>query len=229
MRKGCWFFMVLVVEGYILLTSSFREEPSKFHTQRELSALGGPRTPIDTGQYFLGSIQCKGCHGSDPLHHANVDSAGHDVNLYDSWQSTMMAMSAKDPLWRAKVSHEILVDSIHANEIQTQCTACHAPMGHFTAIFHGATTYTFADLLGDTLGLNGVACGGCHEIGSDSLGLAFSGNVNYDTSKVEFGPFTDPVEGPMQLYVGLTPTYTEHTSRSQFALHAIRLSTKPLT
>jgi hypothetical protein len=212
-----WGFLLLFfASAYLMLTSSYRIKPGSFHTVQELRALHNREAPIQAGQYFLGSSNCQGCHGPDPMHIANIDTAGHDVDVYNGWQSTMMAMSARDPMWRAKVSHEILVDSAHALTIQMQCTSCHAPMGHFTAVFKGATQYTLTDLMGDTLGLNGVACGGCHEIGSDSAGLAFSGGVNYDTSKVEYGPFVNPVTGPMQLYVGLTPTYTTHTERSQF-------------
>jgi len=172
-------------------------------------------TPIQPGQYFLGSTNCKGCHGFDTLHYANVDANGTDINLYDDWESSMMANAAKDPLWRAKVSHEILSNPNDSLTLQTTCTSCHSPMGHYTAIYHGATSYTISDLNQDTLGLNGVACGGCHEIGTEGLGSLFTGNIPYDTTKKEFGPFTDPLTGPMQLYVGLTPTYSEHMGQSR--------------
>ncbi|HUM45669.1 MAG TPA: hypothetical protein PLD84_02000, partial [Chitinophagales bacterium] len=91
----------------------------------------------------------------------------------------------------------------------------HAPLGHFTAFFHGETSYTIEDLLNDTLGLDGVSCGGCHEIGIENLGTAFSGNIPYDTTKKEFGPFQNPLIGPMLLYEGLTPTFSTHMSKSQ--------------
>ena len=112
------------------------------------------------------------------------------------------------------MSHEILVDAGHASERQTKCTSCHAPLGHFTAIYHGAGSYTIDELMNDTLGLDGVSCGGCHEIGTENFGTIFSGEVPYDTSKKEFGPFMDPLAGPMQLYEGLTPTFSQHMSES---------------
>ncbi|MFI5135890.1 MAG: hypothetical protein ACHQD9_08565, partial [Chitinophagales bacterium] len=171
--------------------------------------------PIQPGQFFLGSINCKGCHGFDTLHYANVDANGTDINLYDDWESSMMANAAKDPLWRAKVSHEILSNPADSLALQTTCTSCHAPMGHYTAIYHGATSYTISDLNQDTLGLNGVACGSCHEIGTEGLGGLFTGNIPYDTTKKEFGPFMNPLMGPMELYVGLTPTYSEHMGQSR--------------
>ena len=211
---------LLIATGVVTLLSIFsavQNTAKPFHSRMELAAFEdeGIRSPIDSGQYFLVSARCKGCHGYDTLQLANVDSNGVDINLYDDWQTTMMANSAKDPLWRAKVSHEILVNPGHADELQTKCTACHAPLGHFTAMFHGAETYTIDDLLNDTLGLDGVSCGGCHEIGIQNLGTSFSGAIPYDTSKKEFGPFQNPLTGPMQLYEGLTPTFSTHISTSQ--------------
>ena len=55
-----------------------------------------------------------------------------DVNLYDDWETSMMALSAVDPFWKAKVSHEILVNPANSLELQTLCTKCHAPLGHYT-------------------------------------------------------------------------------------------------
>jgi hypothetical protein len=208
--------LLFAAVSVFLFTASYRPAVTPFHTKDELKTFQGERARIDSGEYFLGSIRCKGCHGFDTLHHSNIDADSNDINLYDDWESTMMALSSKDPLWRAKVSHEIMVNPGHSVALQTKCTSCHAPMGHFSAVFKGAQSYTLSDMLQDTLGLNGVACGGCHEIASDSLiGLEFSGNIHYDTSKVEYGPFEDPLVGPMQLYVGLIPTHSLHMGRSQ--------------
>lgn len=208
----------IAISTVLLLTfASWQQNDAKpFHTRMEREFFETHlRNPIDSDQYFLGSIRCKGCHGFDTLHVANIDGNGVDINLYDDWQSSMMANASKDPLWRAKVSHEILVNPSHALELQTKCTSCHAPMGHFTAVFHGANNYTLTDLADDTLGLDGVSCGSCHEIGTENLGLTFSGNIPYDTSRKEFGPFVSPLVGPMQLYVGLIPTYSEHMNQSK--------------
>ncbi|MBK6482583.1 MAG: T9SS type A sorting domain-containing protein [Chitinophagaceae bacterium] len=206
--------------GAVLLLSFLsiqQNDAQPFHTTLERSYFeeSGILSPIDSGQYFLGSIRCKGCHGYDTLQMANVDANGVDINLYDDWQTTMMANSARDPLWRAKVSHEILVNPGHAAALQTKCTSCHAPMGHFTAVYHGETNYTIEDLVNDTLGLDGVSCGGCHEIGLAAGGTPFSGNIPYDTSKKQFGPFLNPLAGPMQLYEGFTPTFSTHISKSE--------------
>lgn len=228
-KRNIGLFIAFITIAAFVLTASDSPPTQPFHTDAELDAFKHSRAPIDSGEYFLGSNNCQGCHGYDTLQIANIDANGTDINLYDDWQSSMMAFSAKDPFWRAKVSHEILVNPGHSNELQTKCTSCHAPMGHFTAMFKGHSTYTLADLVNDTLGLNGVACVGCHSIAKDSIGSAgveYSGNIHYDTSNVEYGPYENPLIGPMELYVGLIPTYSLHMSRSAVCAACHTLITK---
>jgi len=50
------------------------------------------------------------CHGLDPTGSASVYALGNDINVVDDWRTSMMANSAKDPYWRAKVSHEITIN-----------------------------------------------------------------------------------------------------------------------
>lgn len=170
--------------------------------------------PIDSGEYFLASSSCKGCHGYDPAGVASVDLQGNDVNLVDDWQATMMALSAYDPVWRAKVRQEILTNPGHAVELQTFCASCHAPMGRYNAKFKGIHTYTLDDLYQDTLGLGGIGCLACHAIKDEGLGALFSGNIPYDSTHKAYGPFAGPVLGPMQLYEGFNPVYGPHMSES---------------
>lgn len=196
--------------------SNYSTNPISFHTEREKDELKNVlRSPIDSGEYFLHSSRCEGCHGYDSTNYANIDANGVSVNVVDDWQATMMANSARDPLWRAKVSHEILVNPGHSVELQTKCTSCHAPMGNYTAHFKGIHTYTIDDLDNDSLGLDGVSCVGCHAIGANGLGSMFSGQIPYDSTHKEYGPFQNPVYGPMNLYVGMTPTYSTHVSESK--------------
>ena len=206
-----------VLAGAIMLLSNFTTRldiTQPFHSPEELEVLKlQMQNPIGPGEYFLPSSSCQGCHGYDTLMQANIDENGNDVNLFDRWSSTMMAFSAKDPFWRAKVSHEILVNPAHATGLQTKCTSCHAPMGHYTAFYGGDTTYTIADLVTDSLGLDGVSCAGCHTIGPDA-GSTFSGITAYDTTRNIYGPFPGPFFGPMQLYEGYTPVYSPHMDNS---------------
>lgn len=207
-------FFVLV----ILLRTSFPGETSKaFHSPEEISFFKSyMQTPLDSGEYFSLPQNCRGCHGYDSLGAANVDVNGMDINLYDDWETSMMGLAAVDPLWRAKVSHEILVNPAHANDLQNLCTSCHAPLGHYTAFYKGQPHYTLADLAIDSLGQSGVSCHSCHGIkDSSTLGVLFTGQIPYDTNRVVYGPFPGPFVGPMQLYVSLLPAYGPHMSESK--------------
>ena len=208
----------LLIGSFVVLSSyttlSKEKEKGNYHTDQQ-ARLFRTMAPMAPGEFFLGSIACKGCHGKDILQGtANQDAEGNDVNLYDDWQATMMALSAKDPLWRAKVSHEISANPSHQSVLENKCTSCHAPMGHYSALYKGTGPYSIAALDNDTLGLDGVSCMSCH-IQGPNAGTYFSGNIQYDTTRQMYGPFTDPFTGPMQLYVGLTPTYGEHMSTSK--------------
>ncbi len=193
------------------------ENPVHKYSVAELEKLHNQvmATPLAPGEFFLEPSECKGCHGFDSLAQANVDPNGNDVNLYDDWETSMMGLAGIDPLWRAKVSHEILVNPSHSSELQHLCTSCHAPMGHYTAFFKNNPPYSLANLDTDALGKAGVACMGCHSIGNNLLGSVFTGNIPYDTNRFIYGPFVNPMTGPMQLYVGLTPVFGGHMSESK--------------
>lgn len=213
---------ISVLAGFILLVillrSPFVANTQKaFHSPEEISFFQSHfRPPLDSGEYFSLPQNCKGCHGFDTLGLANVDATGMDVNLYDDWETSMMGLSGIDPLWKAKVSHEILVNPGHADELQSLCTSCHAPLGHYTAFYKGQPHYTLADLSTDSLGQSGVSCHSCHGIkDSVDLGTLFTGQIPYDTNRMIYGPFPNPLTGPMQLYVGLTPNLGPHLSESK--------------
>lgn len=212
--------VLVFISAAIIAISAIPFAPQKvlaYHSADELDFFKTHMTPIAPGEYFLTPENCKGCHGFDTLGIANVDGNGQDVNLYDDWETSMMGLSAVDPFWRAKVSHEILTNPAHSTELQNLCITCHAPAGHYSAMFKGQQHYVMADLLGDSLGLSGVSCTACHAIGdSSSLGQLFTGQIPYDTNKVLYGPFTSPVAGPMQLYVGMTPVHSDHVSEGRF-------------
>ncbi|MES2590572.1 MAG: T9SS type A sorting domain-containing protein [Bacteroidota bacterium] len=211
------FILISFVVAFNLLNSaSSKESAHKFHSPEEIKVLSEAllHSPIGAGEYFLPSSSCRGCHGYDSAHNANITEDGSDVNLVDRWESSMMALSAKDPLWRAKVSHEILVNPSHSNELQNKCTSCHAPLGHYTSKYHGNANFGMQELIADTLALDGVSCGACHAI-SPNVGFTFSGDIPYDTNHKEYGPFTNPFTAPMQLYEGLTPVYSTHTDKAK--------------
>lgn len=218
--QGKKFFLLLFFISFIatmsVLSPGFHKVNASFHTPEELDAYRhGLRAPIKEGEYFLPSFRCAGCHGYDSMQLANINEEGFDVNLVDRWQSSMMALSAIDPFWRAKVSHEIAVNPAHASALQDKCTSCHAPMGRYTKFYHNEGAYTLAEIDSDSLGRDGVSCSGCHSI-STSVGLTFSGEIPFDTfPHVAYGPFPGPYQGPMQLYEGFTPLYSPHMDESR--------------
>ena len=201
-----------------------------FHSPEELArfkSLQMMAPPVDTNIIFPTASTCSGCHGYDSLGYAMVDYFGNDVNIHDDWQPTMMANAAKDPFWRAKVSHEVLTIPGHKADIETKCTTCHAPMGHYTAMFRDSTHYTMEDLLVDTIGLDGVSCSACHMISEENLGDTNSGVLHFDTSRVMFGPYQMPFYAPMAEFVGFEPVYSPHINDAGICAGCHTLITEP--
>lgn len=221
MSKRVPLLIIAVFVTAMAMLSSSEKEKQPFHTKQELEKFTLFKNyhslpPIDSAEYFLTPYNCRGCHGFDTLGQANIDANGMDINLYDDWETSMMGLAGIDPLWRAKVSHEISVNPGHSSELQDLCTSCHAPMGHYTSKYKGHPYYSLDSLITDSLGLAGVGCMSCHSIGNvPTLGQLFTGQITYDTNDVAYGPFILPMQGPMQLYVGLTPIYSDHISESK--------------
>ncbi len=208
-----------------------------YHTIEELQKMlgnTGAETPLPLGtdeNFFRGAGLCEGCHGLDPNGIASLDAEGNDINPTDQWRATMMANSAKDPFWRAKVSHEVSVNPEHQTELEDKCTSCHAPMGHYGARFdHGATHYSMSELLTDSLGLDGVSCNACHAQSDLHIGNIFSGNMNFspDTIYGPYGDEDDPVlfSQPMTQFVGFEPVYGEHSEKSEMCASCHTLITE---
>ena len=212
------------------LMSIEKPEPTQtanfHHTAAELKAMlagDGVVTPLPNGtdeNFFRGSGLCEGCHGFDPNGIASLDGEGNDINPTDQWRATIMANSAKDPFWRAKVSHETSVNPEHAVELEDKCTSCHAPMGHYGARFdEGASHYSMAELVIDSLALDGVSCNACHAQSDLDIGNLFSGEMNFspDTIYGPYGAEGDPAifSQPMYQFVGFQPEYGAHVAESE--------------
>ena len=216
----------------VLAILPYKKEQKPFHPPEELEFLklhwqdlfkpnSTPRSPhsgmlpIDSNILFPTAKTCGGCHGHDPLGFAMITSSGEDVNVYDDWRSTMMANAARDPFWRAKVTHEILINPAHSLQLQDKCTSCHAPAGHYQAkLKRQQQYYTLAEMYADTLGLDGVTCQICHAQSPAMLGDLHSGALNFDTNyiRIAYGPYDVPFAPPMHDFVGITPIYGEHIS-----------------
>ncbi len=174
--------------------------------------------PTGSTTIFIGSGGCAVCHTQGgPNTSALQDISGNDVSISTYWRSTMMANSSKDPLWQAKVQAEILAHPHLQAVIEDKCTSCHAAMGNTQASYDGQPDYAISEMLNDPLAMDGVSCAVCHQIQDQNLaeGESFSGHFIIDDSREIFGPFNNPVSGPMMNMVNYTPVYGTHASESE--------------
>lgn len=183
-----------------------------YHSISDLRYFGALLDSLPQGfnDLFAGSGECLACHGFDTAGIASVDLGGNDINVVDDWRASMMANAAKDPFWRAKVSHEVLENPDHQVEIESTCTKCHAPLGNYNAQHNGNPHYSIAEMVADSIALDGVSCLACHQQSTELLGETNSGILHFDTAKVAYGPYSDPLHTPMALETGYDPVYSEH-------------------
>jgi hypothetical protein len=207
--------IVLGIGGvtYLLSMVNYQwTDAQAYHGPQEVNFFRGNNIglPLSDNGYFKASGNCDGCHGFDPTFAANVDGELNDVSPITFWRGSMMANSAKDPFWKAKVSHEITVNPQHQSALEDKCTTCHAPMGKYTNEEFGLGPYSMAALETDSMGLDGVSCMACHKQSEQQLGNLHSGALNFTSQPVVFGPFEKPFEAPMQDLVGVLPAYSDH-------------------
>lgn len=237
MKKFIPYAIIITVIVLVqLVISSFNKgtyQAYAFHTEQEINQFNAMARALPTGfnSIFAGSGECALCHGTaggGPNPTANQDANGKDVSPVADWKATMMANSAKDPFWRAKVSHEVLVNPGLQQDIESTCTRCHAPNGFFNAIHNGQPHYSIADLELDTLGQDGVSCTSCHSMLPDGLGDVFSAGMTYDTNKTIYGPYTSPFTNPMVNQIGFTPTEGTHINEAGMCGACHTLITHPV-
>ncbi|WP_299874612.1 multiheme c-type cytochrome [uncultured Cocleimonas sp.] len=170
--------------------------------------------------HFSGSDNCTQCH--DGL----TDQTGEDISIVNAWKTTMMANSARDPFWKAKVASEVVRNPELSDEIESKCARCHMPMAHVEATFKNEATTMFDNgfLSPDNPHFNqaaeGVSCTLCHQIentaefGTDA---ATSGKFVIADNTADpklYGPIANPIQGPMINNTGFTPVESSHVSDS---------------
>ncbi len=175
---------------------------------------GAQSLPWDESSMFTGSGNCAHCHSSNGA--ANTEN-GTDISMPTQWRGTMMANAARDPLWRAKVSAEIDEFPQFQVAIETKCIRCHAPMAHEQAMHDGQTDYSLVELESDPLALDGVSCTLCHQVEPDNFGLpqSYSGHFELDETRQIYGPYTNPLTGPMMNNSNFMPVHSEHMGESE--------------
>ncbi len=216
---------LLVITGLaasiLLLVGWTEANLPRFGPHSTLDLLGMRTTEdglwVQYSTFFATAGRCSGCHGNDTLGLAMVTEDGTDVNVTDDWRSTMMANSARDPFFRAKLEHEILVNPGHSGEIQGKCLSCHAPLGMHEERMLGHEPFNLAMLDTSRMGLDGVSCLACHQQVPDSAGKHFSGELVFGPEEHHagarvYGPYPDDVINAaiMEFFVGFTPGYGEH-------------------
>ncbi len=203
---------IIIAAGFIVFLLNIQSalsEPQRHRTHHPMykQTLTG-QLPTGYNDLFAGSGECLMCHDEQ------VNSQGDFIGILSDWRSSMMANSSKDPFWRAKVSHETLVNPEHAALLEDVCTRCHAPLGHFNAHFNGQEYYAIADLEGDPLARDGVSCTLCHQVKPESLGN-YSGQMLIGENKTIWGPYENPFPNPMINHTGYTPTHSPHIRDAQ--------------
>lgn len=229
--------MVALLAGvFVVLTSAlYVTGPQPYHSTDEkvmLKKMMNNQLPLGSNAMFTGSGKCGGCHGHDQLLNANLTSEGVDVNPTDAWRGSMMANSAKDPFWRAKVSHEVAVNPGHQEGLEDKCTSCHAPLGRFNAHYLGYSHYAMDSLEIDSLALDGVSCGACHQQRPDeTLGKLFSGNMNFSPDTI-WGPYISEEQdipiftSAMADFIGYMPLGTHKMAQSEMCASCHTLITQ---
>lgn len=212
-KPGLWVALAMSVFVLVMALSSARISAKNPHSEAWVKAFreGQILPDLDNG-LFSTAGSCESCHGSDPNGIASVTIEGEDVNVVDAWRASMMANSAKDPYWKAKMRQEMLNAPAHADETGHFCTTCHAPLGRHAHDFTGHPLYTFDILLTDTVGLDGVSCVACHQQSTENLGNNHSGDLYFETERIAYGPFESPLASPMVMLSGYNPVYSPHIS-----------------
>ncbi|MGB5676113.1 MAG: multiheme c-type cytochrome, partial [Gemmatimonadota bacterium] len=183
-----------------------------------------------TTSHFSGSGNCAMCHNG------LTDITGENVSIVRDWGTSMMANSAKDTLWQAKVASELERNPQLATVINDKCSQCHAPMANYEATRIQGTDITLFGpdgVLNPNHGLfdaamNGVSCTLCHQItDAASLGTlaGFSGNYNINHTRTIYGQFSDIFGQPMINNTGYRPVYSAHISDSALCATCHNLKT----
>ena len=183
-----------------------------------LASSGASTSPpaTDGGAQVGASTVCSLCHANSPSATAMRDGEGHGIAPYDLWRGTMMANSARDPLWRAVVSAEVAATPSRAAEIERTCLTCHAPLAAQVGLGAPEDDSHMGVLeRDDPLGIlarDGVSCTICHGMSPEGLGTeaSFSAGYTIDLEGRLFGPHEKPFTMPMRHHTGFTPTYGEH-------------------
>ena len=178
--------------------------------------------------FIVGSL-CAGCHTDLAVPDGAVDQVSvwtpHRLRAAAKpadwsagpgalWAGSMMAHSAVDPYWKAKVKFESASTPAAAAVIENACLSCHAPMQQYAGREQGRHM-RFSEL--NDIGRDGVSCTVCHQIEPDNLGTkaSFSAQFKVNSLRRIYGPHENPFSGPMVGFSGFEPVASDHITRSE--------------
>lgn len=140
-------FFLIVTGGVVLLVGADITSP----VNSLLIFLPGTQPGTSDTLNGLGSTECKQCHASE--------STIRPVSLYKEWSGSMMAHSARDPIFYASLA---IANKYSANvgvNIGEFCIRCHSPTGWLAG---RSEDISGASLRGTDL--DGVQCDYCHRM-----------------------------------------------------------------
>lgn len=181
-----------------------------------------------TSLHFSGSANCATCHDSIN------DNKDNDLSIVKNWSASMMSNSAKDPLWKAKVSSEINRNLDLKEILADECTRCHMPMANTESHFNNETVVLFEEGYLDpnhklhNAAMDGVSCTLCHQITENETFAkeeGMSGRYAINEQREIYGQFAGVLTRPMENNVNYTPTYSQHISTSEMCASCHNLKT----
>ena len=216
-------------------------------------------------ELFMTSYECQGCHDASYMVNEVTPNMAFDLvdkyvhlaefapsyfnvlNLspYAEWRGSMMAMSGRDPIFRAQLEYELstLEKSEDKESVAQFCLSCHSVMGERTnpeLAKNPANVYQNAGLNNPTptpeqneaarfgaLARDGISCTTCHHIAPDGLGEEETFSAHFKTGPADeiYGPYQDVITQPMGHALGLKPTYGNQITESGLcgSCHAIEV------
>jgi mono/diheme cytochrome c family protein len=184
--------------------------------------------------HYSGSGICADCH--DGL---TDSTTGDDLSIVTAWSTSMMAQSARDPYWQAKVASEMALNPDLESVLNDTCSRCHMPMANDAAHKAGVEPEIFdTGFLHDAnayfdQAMDGVSCSLCHQIADNGiLGSleASSGEFEVEiypdrVDRPAYGQYADPKGGNMRNQAEFTPQLGSHMGSSELCASCHNLKT----
>jgi hypothetical protein len=224
-----WFVLLLI----LILRSPPSDAAADFATVQQATS------SKSVSHMFVESERCIACH-------SNLTApSGQDMSFGFQWRATIMAMSARDPYWRASVRRESIDHPTAIAAIEDRCSVCHMPVAHTMAVAAGEAPQLFSILEAAAkepasmhLALDGVTCTVCHQIKPDNFGKpeSFDGGYLIDAgserkSRPVYGPFAVDIGRQRVMHSSteeFLPTESAHIRQSELCATCHTLYTTAL-